>query len=142
MFDHFFFFISRTVTDWIREILLPMSFKWWWFVPFSEVLLFGVYAMIWYQPVIDAHQLENGQKPQRLSIYFEWHNGVQKGNRIIFYTKHCIFCVYRVINTSFYSKLKNIFTVLRFYKISWHHLTLPVPIALSQLYIIKCKVFI
>lgn len=136
-----FFFISRTVTDWIREILLPMSFKWWRFVPFSEVLLCGVYAMIWYQPVIDAHQLENGQKPQRLSIYFEWHNGVQKGKIIILDINPCIFCFYWVIKTSFYSKLKNFFYHLKIFKISLHHLRIPVHISLSHLYIIKCKVF-
>lgn len=100
---------------------------------------FGVYGMIWYQSVIDAHQLENGQKPQRLSIYFELNNRVQKGKRIIFDINPCIFCVYWVINTSFYSKLKIFLT--KIFKISLHHLTIPVPIALSNLYIIKCKVF-
>lgn len=88
-----FFFASRTVTDWIQEILLPMSFKWWWFLAFSEILLFGVYGVIWYQPIIDAHQLKNGQKPQLLWIYFELHNGAQQGNKIIFYIDPYIFCI-------------------------------------------------
>lgn len=100
----YFFFASRTVTDWIQEILLPMSFKWWWFLAFSEILLFGVYGVIWYQPIIDAHQLKNGQKPQLLWIYFELHNGVQKGNRNIF-LYNSLFILYWVITTSFYKKL-------------------------------------
>lgn len=102
-----FFFASHTVTDWIQEILLPMSFKWWWFLAFNEILLFGVYGVIWYQPIIDAHQLKNGQKPQLLWIYFELHNGVQKGNRNIFYITPCLFCINWIMTTSFYKKIES-----------------------------------
>lgn len=113
-----FFFASHTVTDWIQEILLPMSFKWWWFLAFSEILLFGVYGVIWYQPIIDAHQLKNGQKPQLLWIYFELHNGVQKGIRTIFYVTSCLFCINWVITTSFYQKLN---LLSKIFKISPRH---------------------
>lgn len=66
--------------------------------------LFGVYGVIWYQPIIDAHQLKNRQK--LLWIYFELHNGVQKGNRNIFFNiTPCLFCINWIITTSFYKKL-------------------------------------
>lgn len=115
VFDHFFF-ASHTVTDWIQEILLPMSFKWWWFLAFSEILLFGVYGVIWYQPIIDAHQLKNRQK--LLWIYFELHNGVQKGNGNIFDITPCLFCINWIITTCFYPKLN---LLSKIFKISPRH---------------------
>lgn len=111
-----FFFASHTVTDWIQEILLPMSFKWWWFLAFSEILLFGVYGVIWYQPIIDAHQLKNRQK--LLWIYFELHNGVQKGNGNIFDITPCLFCINWIITTCFYPKLN---LLSKIFKISPRH---------------------
>lgn len=37
--------------------------------------------------------LKNGQKPQLFWIYFELHNGVQKGNGNIFDITPCLFCI-------------------------------------------------